>query len=126
VSPGTYETTRPIPVYGQWKAILRMENGRALQAAPIYLPEDSAIPAKGVPAANGVTRSFLRDKKILQREAVGGSAWLEVPAYLVLFGIATLWLVGLGFGLRRLEVGAVETDRPRVRTELGAGAPLPA
>jgi hypothetical protein len=135
VAPGAYETTEPIPVYGQWKAILRMENGRALQALPIYLPEDSAIPAKGVPAAGGVTRSFVRDKKILQREAVGGSAWLEVPAYLILLGIAALWLVALGLGLRRLEAGAGERewesggrepDPTRPRPKLGAQAPSPA
>jgi hypothetical protein len=126
VAPGTYETTRPIPVYGPWKAILRMENGRALQAVPIYLPEDSAIPAPGVSAADGVTRSFVRDKKILQREAVGGSAWLEVPAYLILSGIAALWLVALGLGLRRLEVGGGEPEGTRTRPKLGARAPSPA
>ena len=50
VGDGVYRTTQPIPVYGKWKAMLRMENGRAVVASPIFLPADPAIPAKGVPA----------------------------------------------------------------------------
>jgi len=68
-----------------------------------------------------VTRPFVRDKKILQREAVGGSAWLTTPAYLLLLGIAACWLVGLGWGLRRLELTARGDvpDRPLRRGRLG-------
>jgi hypothetical protein len=103
LGPGLYETTQPIPVYGHWKSMLRVENGRAVRAVPIYLPADPAIPAKAVPALDTVTRAFVRDKKVLQRESVGGSGWLEVPAYLILLAIAATWLAGLGWGLRRLE-----------------------
>src|SRR5947209_10759221 len=42
---GQYQTTKPIPISGNWKAILRIDNGRALKALPIYLPADPAIPA---------------------------------------------------------------------------------
>jgi hypothetical protein len=103
---GVYRTTQPIPVHGEWKATLRLENGRGVRAVPVYLPEDKAIPAREVPAPSHFTRPFVRDKKILQREAVGGTAWLSVPAYLLLLGIAALWLVALGWGLRRLEATA--------------------
>jgi len=60
----------------------------------------------------------VRDKKILQREAVGGAVWLATPAYLLLLAIAAVWLISLGWGLRRLELTAGEpargdaTDRP--------------
>ena len=103
VAKGIYESTQPIPVYGRWKAMLRMENGRSLVAAPIYMPADPAIPAAGIPASATFTRQFVTDKKILQREAVGGSIWLAVPAYLLLLAIVTAWLIALGRGLRRLE-----------------------
>jgi hypothetical protein len=53
VADGVYRTTQPIPVYGKWKAMIRMENGRAVDAAPLYLPNAPAIPAKGVPPALG-------------------------------------------------------------------------
>src|SRR5947209_1066923 len=103
VSPGVYTTSRPIPVYGKWKAMLRLENGRGVRAVPIYMPADPAIPAPGFPARAHFTRAFVRDKKILQREAVGGSTWLQTPAYLLLLAIAAGWLFALGRGLGRLR-----------------------
>jgi hypothetical protein len=111
IGPSTWRTTQPVPVYGKWKAMLRLENGRGVRAVPVYLPEDPAIPAKEVPATAHFTRPFVRDKKILQREAVGGSTWLATPAYLVLLVIAAVWLVSLGWGLRRLERMAGEPVR---------------
>ncbi|MFL5826834.1 MAG: hypothetical protein ACJ76V_09950 [Thermoleophilaceae bacterium] len=107
VGEGVYRSTEPVPVYGNWKTMLRLENGRGVRSVPVYLPEDKAIPAKLVPATHQFTRAFVRDKKVLQREASGGG-WLWLPAYLVLLGIAALWLGGLGWGLTRLErsVGA--------------------
>jgi hypothetical protein len=106
VGAATWRTTQPVPVYGKWKAMLRMENGRGVRAVPVFLPEDSAIPAKEVPATAHFTRPFVRDKKILQREAVGGATWLATPAYLLLLGIAAVWLAALSWGLRRLETTA--------------------
>jgi hypothetical protein len=111
IGPSTWRTTQPVPVYGKWKSMLRMENGRGVRAVPVYLPDDPAIPAKGVPATSHFTRPFVRDKKILQREAVGGSTWLALPAYLILLAIAAVWLVSLGWGLRRLERTAGEPVR---------------
>ena len=108
IGDGVYTTTQPIPVYGKWKAMLRMENGRGVVAAPIFLPADPAIPAKGVPARSGVTRPFVRDKAVLQREAVGGSSTLAIPAYALLAAIVLAWLLVLGWGLRRLEKTAGE------------------
>jgi hypothetical protein len=111
-APGTYRTTEAIPVYGKWKSFLRLENGRALRAVPIYLPADPAIPAAGVPAPAHFTRSFVRDKKLLQRESVGGSAWLWGPAYVLLLAIAASWLAGLTWGLRRLQgTGSARSGR---------------
>jgi hypothetical protein len=113
VSEGVYQTTKAMPVYGKWKTMLRMDNGRGVRALPIFLPEDRAIPAPEVPAQASFTRDFVRDKKILQREAVGGSAFLQLPAYLLLALIVVVWLTAMGFGLRRLEVAADgRTDQP--------------
>jgi hypothetical protein len=108
IAPGIYRTTEPIPVYGQWKAMLRLENGRGVRAVPVYLPEDAAIPAKAVAATTEFTRPFVADKSILQRESVGGSRWLTLPAYGVLLAIAIAWLTALGWGLRRLELKSVD------------------
>jgi hypothetical protein len=124
VGPGTWQTTQPIPVYGKWKAMLRLENGRGVRALPVYMPEDKAIPAKEVPATAHFTRAFVRDKKILQREAVGGATWLSLPAYLLLLAIAAVWLAALTWGLRRLEITAGEEVRGEVADTVGGKQPV--
>jgi hypothetical protein len=101
-APGVYTTTEPIPVWGNWKTMLRVSRGRALDAIPIYLPNDPAIPAPEVKAPATFTRSFIRDKKIMQREAIGGDLWLAIPAYLLLLAIVTLWILAISWGLSRL------------------------
>ena len=102
--PGTYRTIRPVPVHGEWKSFLRLHDGRSLRALPIYMPRDSAIPAPQVPAEPTFVRSFVPDKQILQREAVGSSA-LQLPAYGLLAAIAAVWLAAMTWGLNRLARG---------------------
>ncbi len=111
VRPGVYRTTRPIPAYGDWKAILRLANGRALTAIPIYLPNDPAIPAKGAPAKAHFTRTFVKDKEILQREFQGGPAYLTLPGYVIVLAIAGGWMAMFAVGLRRLD-SAVSPREP--------------
>ncbi len=129
LAEGVYDTTKPIPVSGNWKAMLRIGNGRALDASPIYMPADPDIPAAAIPAQAKFTRPFVRDKKILQREAVGGSVWLATPAYLLLLAIATSLLIALGRGLRRLErtpdadVTPSSSRRSPLRPAPGASTP---
>jgi hypothetical protein len=101
-SPGVYQTDGTVPVFGEWKALVRLHKGRSLMALPIYLPADPAIPAPQVPPWPNVTRSFQREKGILQRESVGGQG-LQRPAYALLGALALVWVGSLGWGLRRLE-----------------------
>jgi hypothetical protein len=112
VAEGVYSTTRPIPVGGKWKAILRVANGRSLRGVPIYLPADPDIPAKGVPASARFTRPFEREKQILQREAVGGPSALSTVAYLVLALVVLGWLSALVYGMRRLQLSSSAGDTP--------------
>ena len=101
---GTYRTTRPIPVHGEWKTVIRLHRGRSLQAVPVYLPEDPAIPAEGVAAETTFTRSFVSDKQLLQREAVGGSPALQTIGYGLLLVIGVSWLGAVAWGLRRIDL----------------------
>jgi hypothetical protein len=102
VRPGVYRTTKPIPVHGEWKALLRLHDGNSLSALPIYLPRDPAIPAAEVPASSTFTREFSSDRELLQREARDASPWLGAFAYLTVLSLA-LGLLGLiAWGLRRL------------------------
>jgi len=111
VGPGVYRTDRAVPVDGQWKTILRLQVGNALQVVPIFMPEDPAIPAHIIPAFPHFTRSFERDKKALQREAVGGSVGLERGAYGAVGLLGLFWLVAFGWGLRRIRLTRASSPR---------------
>jgi hypothetical protein len=68
LGPGHYHSTQPIPVWGTWKTLLRMHDGKMLTAVPIYLAADPGIGAKEVPALDSTTRPFVQETTILQRE----------------------------------------------------------
>ena len=104
ISPGTYRITEPIPVEGTWKTTLRLHEGRQVAGLPVFLPEDTAIPAEEVPAEPAMTREFILDKENLQRELKDDvPGWLTLAAYLFV-GAISLGLIALvGWGLKRLE-----------------------
>ena len=91
VRPGVYATNEPVPVNGNWKSLIRLHQGRSLIAIPVFLPEDTAIPAKEVPALSSFTREFRADHEILQREQKAAAGWLTAAAYiavaLIAFGV---------------------------------------
>jgi hypothetical protein len=102
VEPGVWRTTEPIPVHGEWKALIRLHKGRVLAALPIFLPRDDGIPADEVSAPATFTRPFVADKAILQREFTGGPGWLEAIAYSLLAAIFIGWIALIAWGLSRL------------------------
>jgi hypothetical protein len=102
VAPGTYRTSEPIPVGGNWKTMIRLHNGSSLTAAPIFLPRDAAIPAPEVPARPAFTRRFVDETQLLQREKTGGSSALVAAAYATVAGIALSLLALLAWSLHRL------------------------
>jgi hypothetical protein len=115
VSPGVYRTTKPMPVYGNWKTTLRLHRGSAVMGLPVYMPEDKAIPAKEIPATPQMTRAFVRDKKNLQREQKNGvPGFLTTLAYLVVLLIVIAIVAALTVGLRRMDAdrAAAPGDRP--------------
>ena len=125
VEPGVYRTTKPIPVHGEWKALLRLHRGNSLQGVPIYLPRDPAIPAAEVPAERTFVRTFVPDKRLLQREAKDGtSPLLSVAAYGTVLAIALSLLGGIAWGLARLAgAGRADWRRPP-RRPLARGVTL--
>ncbi|HEX5929136.1 MAG TPA: hypothetical protein VFY48_07055 [Solirubrobacterales bacterium] len=105
VGPGLYRTTRPVPVHGNWKTMVRFHKGNSLTALPIYLPRDAAIPVGEVPAPSVFTRSFRDEHKLLQREQTGGSPVVVALAYSTVAAIAFGLLVVLVAALHRLAFG---------------------
>jgi hypothetical protein len=94
-SPGTFRTTEPLPVHGDWKTMVRLHTGNAILAMPVYLPEDRAIPVREVPAEPRFERAFQLDSEVLRREETGGAAWLSGAAYGILAVVALAWLAAI-------------------------------
>ncbi|HEX3041293.1 MAG TPA: hypothetical protein VHP56_04320 [Solirubrobacterales bacterium] len=112
-APGVYRTTEPIPVHGNWKAMIRLHDDNALTALPIFLPRDEAIPVGETPAPASFTRSFGDEHQLLQREQKGGSPLLVAIAYSTVAGIALSLLALLAWALHRLAVGMRPSPRRR-------------
>ena len=113
IAPGVYRTSEPIPVHGNWKAMIRLHDGNSLTALPIFLPRDAAIPVGETPAAAHFTRSFGDEHQLLQREQKGGSPLLVAIAYSTVAGIALSLLALLAWALHRLSVGLRPSPRRR-------------
>ena len=113
VGPGLYRSTKPIPVDGSWKSMLRVQSGDALVSVPIFLPFDRGIPAAEVPAEANFTRAFAFDHTNMQRERKDDVAgWLTSAAYLTVLAIALGFGALLAWSLLRLA-GSDEERPPR-------------
>lgn len=103
--PTTYETTKPFPVGGSWKTLIRVQNGKEMGAVPLYLPADEGIGAAEVRAESDQPYGFQQELKILQRERKDDSPALA-------FGLASLVVLActLAF-IWLLSWGAVRVNR---------------
>ena len=112
---GTWRTTRPIPLDGDWKVTLRLQTGRAVLGAAVRLPADPAIPAAAVGVPDGAPRRLVPDRTLLQRERRADvPAWLWGGASAIVLVLALGFLGTLAWGLGRVA-----------RTRRPAAAPQP-
>ena len=105
-TPGVYRTGGEVPLDDDWKTLVRLHDGNSLTALAVYLPKDEAIPVKEVSATEGVTREFIPDHEILQREQLTAAPALWAVAYGVVLAITLLFLALIAWGLHRLAVTA--------------------
>ena len=112
-SPGHYVSTEPIPVWGSWKTLLRVQDGRTMTAVPIWAPADDAIPAPEIPALASSTRPFVLEVTILQRERDPNvPAWLFTAGGIVVL-IFTLMVIGaLTWGAGRINATESAPTQP--------------
>ncbi|MDQ2630917.1 MAG: hypothetical protein M3Y75_08080 [Actinomycetota bacterium] len=113
LGPGVYRSTEPIPVHGNWKAMIRLHDESSLTALPIFLPRDEAIPVGEVPAPARFTRGFSDEHQLLQRESKGGPPLLTLLAYSTVLAITLSLLALLAWALHRLAVGLRPAPRWR-------------
>lgn len=108
----SWETTEPVPIGGTWKTLVRVQDGRMLTAAPIYLPEDEAIGAEELPAEASMTRDFVPEIEILQRErSFDHPAWLWNVANLVVFLCSMAILAGIAVCVSRVSAAIATHGR---------------
>lgn len=111
VGPGHYRSTQPVPVWGDWKTLLRVQDGRTMTAVPIWEPADAAIPAPEVPALTSSTRPFVLEVTILQRERdQGAPAWLFTAGGIVVLFLTLMVIAGLTWGAGRLNNSIAEPE----------------
>ncbi len=103
IGPGEYRTSEPLPAFGKWKSMVRFHSGSSMMGAPVFEPNDPAIPAAEVPALPLVTRELKPDRVVLQREAKFEGGWLPMLGYLVMFAVAMLLLGLLAWGIQRIS-----------------------
>jgi hypothetical protein len=118
VGPGHYRSTQPVPVWGSWKTLLRVQDGYTMTGVPIYEPADDAIPAPEVPALSSINRPFVQEITILQRERDQNvPAWLFTAGSIVVLFLTLMVIAALTWGAGRInnsltEPEPVEEKRP--------------
>jgi hypothetical protein len=123
VGPGHYRSTQPVPAWGSWKTLLRVQDGYTLTAVPIYEPADDAIPAPEVPALASSTRPFVLEVTILQRERdQSAPAWLFTAGGIVVLVLTLMVISALTWGAGRLNNAAGEPEPVEEKQPL-PGAP---
>lgn len=117
-SPDSFESTKPVPVGGSWKTLLRVQDGRTLAAVPIFLPADAPLGEAEVSASPSFTRQFVPEIDILQRERNGeSSGWMWGVANLIVLLCSLAIIVGISVAVsrvsRRLEEHEADAARDR-------------
>jgi hypothetical protein len=125
--PGTWQTTEPLPVHDDWKALISLQDGASQVGVPIYMPEDPAIPADEVPAKRSFERTFVPEHQILQREQKSDVPQaLPAIAYSIV-GIVAIGLIAtLGWALARLAGASAPAAGKRAPTRTRSGFAKPA
>ncbi|AKC38576.1 Uncharacterised protein [Mycolicibacterium phlei] len=104
IGEGHYRSTQPIPVYGSWKTLLRVQDGTTMTGVPIFLPADPGIGAPETPALASSTRPFTEELTILQRERnQNHPSWLFNVASLVVLFCTLVLIAALSWGAGRIN-----------------------
>jgi hypothetical protein len=113
VGPGHYVSNRPLPVWGTWKTLVRIHDGRTLAAVPIWAPADEAIPVKEIPVQLNGTRPLTFEVSILQRERDPGvPAWLFAAGGVVVMFLTLCVIAALTWGAGRINEDDTAPTQP--------------
>lgn len=99
----TWRSTKAVPVGGTWKTLLRVQDGRMLTAAPIFMPADPAIDAEEIPVEATATRTLGPEIDLLQRERTSDHpAWTWAAANAVVLICSLAMVAGICWSVGRV------------------------
>ena len=111
VGPGHYRSTQPIPVWGSWKTLLRVQDGHTMTAVPIWEPADDAIPARRGARAGAIDPAVRPGDHHPAARARPERPGLAVHRRLDLVLIFTLMVIaGLTWGAGRINNAASQPE----------------
>jgi hypothetical protein len=100
----TWKSTQPVPVGGNWKTLLRVQDERMLAGVPIFMPADEPLGVGEVPVEAEMTRDFVPEIEILQRERDFDSpAWMWGVANLIVLLCSLAILAGISVAVSRVS-----------------------
>jgi hypothetical protein len=112
VGDSSYRTTEPIPLSGNWKTLVRLQDGRTLTAVPIYLPADPVLGEPEIPALSQFSRDAIYEQQIMLRELREGvPGWLWATASAVVLACSVLLILILGWGVSRVSRASQSATR---------------
>lgn len=110
-APGTYRSAVPVPITGEWKALIRVADANVLRAAPIHFGPDTFVKKPAVEATDRTNFAFRQESYYMMREYQGGSRALEAAGYVI---VAALWAMFMALIVWLLaRVAASEGGGPR-------------
>ncbi|MDQ4103906.1 MAG: hypothetical protein M3186_09415 [Actinomycetota bacterium] len=112
VGDGSYRTTEQMPLSGNWKTLVRLQDGRTLSAVPIYLPADPVLDKPEIPAPSQFTRDAIYEQEIMLRELKDGvPGWLWATASAMVLACSVLLILILGWGVSRVSRASQQAAR---------------
>ena len=112
VGPGHYRSTQPVPVWGSWKTLLRVQDGYTMTAVPICEPADDAIPAPEVPALASTApgRSSKRSRSCSANATRTPRHGCSPPASIVVLIFTLMVIAALTWGAGRINNAVTEPE----------------
>ena len=122
ISPGTYRSEKPVPVYGNFKTLVRLHRGSEMMAVPVRLPADPEIGKGGIPAANR-RAEFVNERRYLLRETHGGAAWFAIVVDSLLVLVAIAWITAFVLVSQRVRPSSADGAGQSGGVAVGVTAP---
>lgn len=119
---GTWTTSKPLPVGGKWKSMIRLAKDGTRNAIPVRMPADAELGLDEIPAQSG-ERTFIGDVQFTQREKNPDAApWLATAGLGVCVSIWVFLVAMLVWGLARMaRIQPAATSDSRTSSDTAAG-----